>query len=698
MALPAGYSRTRLSDIWVILDTDGQIAGFMDDDGTESAVPRWGRDANKQITSLVDGAGNTYELPLDLIQRMKRYGGRPIVTFNSIADVNGSFSAAGAGGSYGVDTTYKKYSAAPMKLVPGPAAAQTRITVDLTAVQTSNLQQFLQESPDMVVGILLYVPSVQPYSTFQMYLTNQSNRIANAWNSLGTFNLAGLTRPGWWFMSLVGQRYGHLELNGLLQLGFNVDNTGAQNNLLDSTTNFTNSIRIQLSSQANDNIGTSPIYIDSVWAMPRAKPICMLQFDDGYISQFTEGLEYCARKGIVGTIAVTKTLIDTTGYMTTAQLDAAYKAGWDLVNHANTHINANTKSANAICLSQTPGGAGNLTLNGATGSATFDAPRCITLTPAANEAGTPFTVTGLDEFGNAQTDVLWGKNAVASTSETVWTKVTQISVPAATVGAITVGTTLSYAEQYAEFKTCQDWLIQSGWTRGAYLAVYPNGTSNVLTDRAMSALGITYCRNVVGVYNYQYPHISGFQASQIAGYGGGGSGQAAIAYGVAAKYNTGNPTWTGPTFTATNTPFVNWTVTMTTATAFTVTDNDGRFIGTGTLGVAFSATFPRSPNEPATYTVGFTLTAGGTACVAGDAFKVAVTTLPLIVEQELVRRRATGAVYFHNLIRSGAQTSVDTFVSDFRMFVDQLAKDVAAGNVSALTMSQYAAYATRIAA
>lgn len=103
-------------------------------------------------------------------------------------------------------------------------------------------------------------------------------------------------------------------------------------------------------------------------------------------------------------------------------------------------------SANNIALSQTPGGAGNLTLNGARatgGVATLDAARRVLFTPAGAEATnvTIWTVTGTNRTGNIISEVVNGVNN-PSTVGTVndFATVTQIAVNKAQAGAVTVGT------------------------------------------------------------------------------------------------------------------------------------------------------------------------------------------------------------------------------------------------------------------
>lgn len=108
-------------------------------------------------------------------------------------------------------------------------------------------------------------------------------------------------------------------------------------------------------------------------------------------------------------------------------------------------------SANNIGLSQTPGGAGNLTLNGSTvtaGVATLDVARRVVITSAANDSARTFTITGTDRYGAAMTEALAGANAGAATTLRDFLTVSQISVDAATAGAVTVGTSGKVSSQW----------------------------------------------------------------------------------------------------------------------------------------------------------------------------------------------------------------------------------------------------------
>jgi VCBS repeat-containing protein len=107
-------------------------------------------------------------------------------------------------------------------------------------------------------------------------------------------------------------------------------------------------------------------------------------------------------------------------------------------------IQADTDAADAdgIATSQTPSGAGNLTINGAKASggvATFNAARQVTITSAGDDQARTFTITGTDVNGNALTEAVAGADTAAATSTKHFLTVTQIAVDDATAGAVTAG-------------------------------------------------------------------------------------------------------------------------------------------------------------------------------------------------------------------------------------------------------------------
>lgn len=105
-----------------------------------------------------------------------------------------------------------------------------------------------------------------------------------------------------------------------------------------------------------------------------------------------------------------------------------------------------TADDNAICLSQTPLAAGNLTLNGvaASGSpavAVLDTSRQILFTFAADETGRVFTVYGFDKpEGGAQIQEAVAGAAATAVTTLGFGRISRIAVDAATAGALIVGT------------------------------------------------------------------------------------------------------------------------------------------------------------------------------------------------------------------------------------------------------------------
>ncbi len=130
-----------------------------------------------------------------------------------------------------------------------------------------------------------------------------------------------------------------------------------------------------------------------------------------------------------------------------------------------------TPSANGICLSQTPAGAGNLLLNGAlaqsltlvdfnprsastgalpTGLASYK----IDFTSAGNDSGVNLTITGTDPDGKAQTELLAGPNANTVTSLKYFKTITQIAISGAAAAALTSG--INAAGQFVSQSVCLD--------------------------------------------------------------------------------------------------------------------------------------------------------------------------------------------------------------------------------------------------
>lgn len=102
--------------------------------------------------------------------------------------------------------------------------------------------------------------------------------------------------------------------------------------------------------------------------------------------------------------------------------------------------------ANGIATSQTPVGAGNLTLNGSLVTAgvgiltTGAKQRQVLLTFAADESGHDFTIYGTNYQGQSISEVIAGTTAGTVASVNMYKTVTRIAISAAATGAILAGT------------------------------------------------------------------------------------------------------------------------------------------------------------------------------------------------------------------------------------------------------------------
>jgi hypothetical protein len=147
---------------------------------------------------------------------------------------------------------------------------------------------------------------------------------------------------------------------------------------------------------------------------------------------------------------------------------------------AGTHqitLNGTTSDfvTNTVCASQTPAGAGNLTINGTTainGVAFLGAAKHVTINSAGNDSGVTYTVTGtgievgagvgitswsqspVGLFAGATfglTETITGSNASIVSTKNLFFSVTQVSISGAAGGAVTVGSqsvaTLDVARQ-----------------------------------------------------------------------------------------------------------------------------------------------------------------------------------------------------------------------------------------------------------
>lgn len=99
--------------------------------------------------------------------------------------------------------------------------------------------------------------------------------------------------------------------------------------------------------------------------------------------------------------------------------------------------------ADGIAQTQTPVGAGNLTINGALasdGAVSLGAAHIVTITSDGDDSGRIFTVTGTDSRDIEITEAITGPNATTVAGSKYFKTITQVAINLAGVGNITVGT------------------------------------------------------------------------------------------------------------------------------------------------------------------------------------------------------------------------------------------------------------------
>lgn len=267
----------------------------------------------------------------------------------------------------------------------------------------------------------------------------------------------------------------------------------------ESLDNLMTQVRVRLNSDA----GSAAITFDKLYYIPspgKDRPRVVLGFDDGWATQYSIAYPYLTTKGIKATFYAVKDFLDG-NFMSLAQLQELYAAGHDIGNHTEDHVSFTEAALTSICASQTPVGAGALTINGtlASGGAVDlgATPRHISFVCNGNEATRWIEVTGeLD--GVVKSEVVIGSNGITFCSEGLFDKVTGVTVSGATAGAISVGTARTQAEAEAAIENNTTWLTANSMPRAALHLAYPRGASSPTSDAAVAAAGILTSRGTQG--------------------------------------------------------------------------------------------------------------------------------------------------------------------------------------------------------
>ena len=160
--------------------------------------------------------------------------------------------------------------------------------------------------------------------------------------------------------------------------------------------------------------------------------------------------------------------------------------------------------ADGVAASQTPSGAGAVTINGALASggvATFASPQIVTIYSGSNISNRTFDVTGRNRDGNtiSETSITGPNNATVATTK-YFKEVTGVTISGAAAGAITIGVNGLGTSQiipldvYAKMNTSVAVTAVTGATYklqytydNVQASTWPNGTQTWFDHATMTA-------------------------------------------------------------------------------------------------------------------------------------------------------------------------------------------------------------------
>jgi peptidoglycan/xylan/chitin deacetylase (PgdA/CDA1 family) len=210
----------------------------------------------------------------------------------------GDWTASGPGGRIEADPVNFRSGNSSLKLVVTTSGGYIRATKIISYRNNGNrLFRFWVYHYGSEVGaeVRIYLSSVSDLSkSFNKAITN--------------------LRPGW---NLIVIHRDEFNVTG----GESWDNT---------------MIRLQFRHYAVEGT-TSSMSIDELRCGVEAMPRCVIGFDDGGVTGYTEGYSYMHGNSLNGTIYIITNFVGHTDMMTISQLHEMYNAGWAISNHTSDH-------------------------------------------------------------------------------------------------------------------------------------------------------------------------------------------------------------------------------------------------------------------------------------------------------------------------------------------------------------------------
>lgn len=86
------------------------------------------------------------------------------------------------------------------------------------------------------------------------------------------------------------------------------------------------------------------MHFDSLTVNDIARPLIVIDFDDGWDSTKSEAFDYMSPLGLVGNVMLVSSFLDQANRLTTSNVQTLFDGGWDVSNHTATHQDMTTFS------------------------------------------------------------------------------------------------------------------------------------------------------------------------------------------------------------------------------------------------------------------------------------------------------------------------------------------------------------------
>ena len=228
-------------------------------------------------------------------------------------ETSGDWTPGGdAGGSWTIDGTYYKVGSNSAKIV-APSAGGYFATKVISKKFTDDTFSFW-----------VYIPT----------FTDQTNMF-----SIGIYLSSTTNFSKYMLCNAVG--YYHVGWNKILLRKSDFTASGGES---------WNNTMVRLRFRGNADDGKCTMYLDNLEIGGISRTKVVISFDDGWDSQYNVGFYYMKQYNLKGTSYLIGELVDTTNYMTLAQVKELKDNGWDICTHGLNNLT--TLEDEAACVAE----------------------------------------------------------------------------------------------------------------------------------------------------------------------------------------------------------------------------------------------------------------------------------------------------------------------------------------------------------